>query len=738
MSDNEKRQTRTKPKYRIHWFRIIFTLILVAGLIGGGIVAGAVFNIVKDVPPLENTDFDSYAVTTQIMDMNGDYVDKLHAEENRVPVTYDEISPYAIQALIAIEDQRFEKYGGIDPIRIAGAMVANVKAGRVVQGGSTITQQLVGLVLLDRTEKSYTRKIKEAFLAMEMEKQYSKDEIITHYLNRAYFGGGAYGIEAAAQYFFAKHASELTVPEAALLAGVIQNPSKWSPIAYPNNALSRRNLVLGQMQEMGFITAAEAEEYKATEIALSEKRVTANKKDDVAYPNQSFIDHVIEEALEILDLENNEKLLYTGGYKIYTTLDTKVQKTMEDVYTDDANFPNKTIQSAMVVTDPKTGAVRGIVGGRHQTGSRQLNRATQSFRQPGSSFKPVAVYAPAFEAGYGPGTVVDDYPKMYEEHMFRNYDDTFRGLITMREAIRRSTNVVAVKAMEMTGVQTCYQFAQQFNFSQLIPDDMNLSTALGGLSVGVSPLELAGAYASFANEGVFIEPYVITRITDKSGRVIWEHKTEKKIVMSEETAYMITSCLLDVVTTGTAPQANLGDRQTAGKTGTTTDAKDVWFAGYTTDYVAVVWMGYDQPKRIASGGGGSLCGPIFKKVLAPIHQGLPAGEFVQPEGVTTVDIDLKSGLLPSSLTPPEFIGSGMFNSKSVPQEVSNVWEEVLVDPASGEAYTPRCPGLPEVRVALRRAVPWQNEAIEDIVPTDANLEYKVPCTLHNHKVLVLL
>jgi len=173
MSDNEKRQTRTKPKYRIHWFRIIFTLILVAGLIGGGIVAGAVFNIVKDVPPLENTDFDSYAVTTQIMDMNGDYVDKLHAEENRVPVTYDEISPYAIQALIAIEDQRFEKHGGIDPIRIAGAMVANVKAGRVVQGGSTITQQLVGLVLLDRTEKSYTRKIKEAFLAMEMEKQYT-------------------------------------------------------------------------------------------------------------------------------------------------------------------------------------------------------------------------------------------------------------------------------------------------------------------------------------------------------------------------------------------------------------------------------------------------------------------------------------------------------------------------------------------------------------------------------------
>lgn len=726
-----KHSPQKKAKYKIHWFRIILAAVLLVAVIGCGIAAGAIISVMKDVPSLEDTDFNNYAITTSIMDMNGNLVDNLHAEENRVPVTYDEISLNAVHALIAIEDQRFEKHNGVDPIRIGGAMLANIKAGRIVQGGSTITQQLVGLVMLDRNEKSYTRKLKEAVLAVQMEREYSKEEIITHYLNRAYFGGGAYGIEAAAQYFFAKNASELTVPEAATLAGMIQNPSKWSPISYPSNALSRRNLVLDQMVEMGYLTTAQAAQHKASEIVLSETRVTANETTTDSYANQSFVDHVIEEALTILELEENAKLLYTSGYVIHTTLDPKVQQAIEKIYFDDSNFPSESLQSAMIITEPSTGAIRGVVGGRHQTGSRQLNRATQAFRQPGSAFKPIMAYGPAFEAGYGPGTVVDDYPKVYGGHMFRNSDYKYRGLVTIRDAIRRSTNVVAVKTLEMVGVEAGYQFAKSLGFSMLGQNDMNLSAALGGLSIGVSPMEMAGAYGAFANEGVYIPPYAITKITDKNGKVLWEHKTEKQVVMSEETAYMVTDCLIEAVSSGTGNRGNLSGRQTAGKTGTTSDSKDVWFAGYTKQYVGIVWMGHDTPAKIPSGYGGSMCGPIFNKVMTQVHEGLPAESFTKPAGVVTVSIDTKSGLQPSELTPSEYVGSGMFNSKYTPQDISTAWQEVYVDPLSGELFTTACPGVPEVRVSLHREVPWQNEAVDGIVPADASLEITIPCSLHS-------
>ena len=288
MTENRRSQhasQKKKTRYKIHWFRILFAIIIVCGIIGCGIFAGVWASVAKDVPDLDSVDLDSYSVTSTILDKDGNQISNLHAEENRVPVEYNEISPNAVNALIAIEDQRFRSHNGIDPIRIAGAMVANIKAGTIVQGGSTITQQLVGLVFLDRTEKSYTRKIKEAILAMRIEKECSKDEIITHYLNRAYFGGGAYGIEAASEYFFAKHASDLTVPEAATLAGCIQNPSKWSPIGNPENALKRRNLVLDQMAECEFISQEEADQYKTTEIQLSEVRVTAKETGNKSFKN---------------------------------------------------------------------------------------------------------------------------------------------------------------------------------------------------------------------------------------------------------------------------------------------------------------------------------------------------------------------------------------------------------------------------------------------------------------------
>lgn len=730
-------QKKKKTKYKIHWFRILFALIIVCGIVGCGVFAGVWASVAKDVPDLNGVDLDNYSVTSVILDKDGNQIGDLHAEENRVPVDYSEISPNAVNALIAIEDQRFRSHNGIDPIRIAGAMVANIKAGHIVQGGSTITQQLVGLVFLDRTEKSYTRKMKEAVLSIRLEKQCSKDEIITSYLNRAYFGGSAYGIEAAAEYFFAKHASELTVPEAATLAGCIQNPSKWAPIYSMENAVSRRNLVLDQMVDCDFITQEEAEQYKATDIQLSEVRVTA-KESGNSMVYQSYVDHVIEEALDALGLdEDNAKALYTGGYVIHTTMDQAVQQRMEEVFNNDGNFPNSEVQAAMIVTDPTTGQIRGIVGGRHQQAARELNRATQSFRQPGSSFKPVAVYAPAFEAGYGPGTVVDDYPKDYGGHVFKNSSRSYSGLVTIRKGIISSLNVVAVKTMEMTGIDTCYKFAKSLGFSKLTDTDRNLSTALGGLTIGVSPLEMAGAYGTFANNGVYIQPYAVSQITDQNGKVLWERDVKKQSVMSEQSAYLLTSCLTDAATSGTGSRAKVSGHQTAGKTGTTSDNKDAWFAGYTKHYVGIVWVGYDTPKKLGSNGfGGTLCAPIFSKVMNTIHQGLPAENFAQPSGITSVAIDTKSGMLPSSLTPGEYIKSELFNSKYTPKEYSDVWEAVEVCPVSGQRMSPGCPGPAETRVALVRHEPWV--PIEGAVPADASLELRSECEVHTGAAAVNL
>ena len=737
-----ERPKKKKKKYKIHWLRIILTVLLLTIVIGSGAVLGIVYNAVKDMPPLDEAALSSYDISSYILDKDGNYVDKLHAGEYRVPVNFSEISPNMINALVAIEDQRFFDHKGIDPIRIAGAMVANIKAGRVVQGGSTITQQLAGMAMLDRNEKSYTRKIQEAAIAFKIEQEYSKNEIITMYLNRVFFGNNAYGVQAAAETFFGKDAKDLTIPESALLAGMIQNPSKWSPTKYPENALSRRNLVLSEMVDTGALNKAQSDTYKLEPITLAEFQGTGSESESSQYANQSFVDHVINEAISILGLEDNSRQLYTGGYIIHTTLDTNLQGKMEGIYNDDSQFPKgdstSILQSAMVLMQADTGEVRALVGGRNLTGARNLNRATQSVRQPGSSFKPIAVYGPAFEMGYSPGTVIDDYPKKYGSHVFKNYDHKYRGLMTCREALKNSTNVVAVKLLEKIGIENGYKFAESLGITSLISEgpsnDLNLSLALGGLTQGVSPLEMAGAYGAFANKGIYTKPYVITQITDSKGKVLYENQPERKSVMTEETAYMVTSALVSAVSEsgGTGGNGAIKGRQVAGKTGTTSDNKDYWFVGYTPQYVGAVWMGYDTPREIKSvTSAGRSCAPIFQKVMAYAHQDLPVVKFSQPSGITSVTIDTKSGLLPSALTPAEFQKSEIFNKNAVPKETSTAWQEVEIDPLSGELYTDKCPGPAEVKVFLHRETPWQDDVAPGFTPADADLEAPtVPCSLH--------
>lgn len=743
-SRTDKKLQKTKKKYKVNWLRTAIFAALVLMVIAGGIILGFTVHALKDLPDIEGVDFNNYSVTTKIMDKDGNYVEKLNSAENRIPVTFDEISPNAIAGLVAIEDQRFYDHNGVDVIRIGGAMLANLKAGRTVQGGSTIDQQLVGLVLLDRSEKSYTRKIREAALALKLDKMYSKDEIITFYLNRAYFGRGAYGIEAAANEFFSKSAKDLTVEESALLVGMIQNPSKWSPVSYPENALSRRNLVLSQMEDIGYLTKEQCEQFQATEITLNlNKNHTTNAEGQLVTTNQSFVDTVIEEALTTLGIEDNDSELYTGGYVIYTTLDPNLQSYMYSYYDNDANFPRseygELLQSSAVVIEPSSGAIRGLIGGRHVSGERQLNRVTQITRQTGSSIKPVAVYAPAFEAGYSPGSVMDDYPVNYNGHVFNNFTRACKGLMTYREAIKGSVNTVAVKVMEQIGVDTCYKFVENLGVTTLVPsgaaNDKNLSLALGGLTKGMSPLELAGAYSAFANDGVYIKPYTITKIENMNGVVLYEHKQEMHVAMKESTAYMVNSSLVSVCgeSGGTGSRAKLSGRPTAGKTGTTTDRKDYWFAGYTPQYACVVWMGYDQPKQINSikSAGGS-CGPVFKAIMEYAHQGLAVKDFNKPSDVVSVTIDTKSGLLPSELTPAEYQRSELFTTSTVPKETSKVWVSRNVCAESGGLYTEYCPGEPVSKVFLQREVPWQNNIAQGVsAPADSALEAPEPCTIHN-------
>jgi len=735
---------KRERKIKVNIYRVIILVALLFVFVVGGAGIGFVAGAIKNMPNIEDDNIWKFAITSTVYDKDNNKVDELHGEENRKPVKLDQISPHVKDALLAIEDQRFEKHKGVDLYRIAGAFVANIKSGRVVQGGSTLTQQLVGLSMLDRSEKSYKRKIQEAVIAIKIENDLSKDEILELYLNRVYFGHGAYGIEAAAQTFFGKSAKDLNIQESAMLAGVIQNPYKHSPILHPEAAKNRRAVVLNAMVDFGKLTQEEANKLKATPITITEK--TLNKKD---YKYQSFIDYVVEQAIDKLELKDGDtRKIYTEGYKIYTTLDTNIQNKMEEIYANPKKFPTSSqkdtiIQSAMVVLDPHTGEIKGLMGGRNQEGKRNFNRATQALRQPGSAIKPLVVYGPALEKGYSPATVLDDYPEAYQTYdgvwAPKNYNNRYRGLVSMRTGIQWSINTVAVKMLKQIGVAEGFRFAENLGITSLVAsgkqNDMGLSLALGGLTKGITPLELTAAYGTFANKGVYVEPYVIRKIEDANGNVIWENKTKKRVVMSEETAYLMTNMLETVVQAGTGTKAKLANRAVAGKTGTTSDNKDAWFVGYTPELVGVVWLGYDEPKQMSNViGGGNDAGPIWKEVMETAHKDLPPSQFQRPANIVNQTVDYKSGLLPSELTPQEFLVNEIFNKNFVPTEVSTVWVRAQIDPETGQLYTPNCPSPPVTKVFLKRPEPWSAEGLPDrfnnVVPEDAYLELPEYCTLH--------
>lgn len=514
-------------------------------------------------------------------------------------IGYEDIPKHMVDAVVAVEDRRYFEHDGMDMRAIGRAILKNITSGGTVQGGSTITQQLAKNVFLSH-ERTWSRKWNEVLLAKKIEENYSKQEIMGMYLNQIYYGEGAWGIDRAADTYFGKQAKQLTVAEAALLAGLIKAPSALTPYKHLEKALERRNVVLQLMKDQALISEDTYSKAHREPIQLLSSK--PNRVDNINYPY--YVDQIIREAMAQYELTENEVL--QGGLRIYTELDTDMQEAAEQVYAKEALFPDSTadqlIQSGAVLVDPRDGGIRALVGGRGEQPFRGFNRATQLKRQPGSTIKPIAVYTPALEQGYKPSDELVDEPINISGYEPQNADGSFHGRVSIYEALVNSYNIPAVKLLNEMGIEKGIDAAARFGIP-LTEGDHTLGLALGGLQDGVSPLHMAEAFGVFANDGVRIHAHAITRIESADGAVLAEFEKSEggEKVTEPATARTMTAMLEGVIKEGTGVAAALEDRPLAGKSGTTQmlgttgyGAKDNWFVGYTPQLVGAVWLGYDK------------------------------------------------------------------------------------------------------------------------------------------------
>ena len=664
-----RQQTSRKQKKKKSAGKILFPLFVtffVVIIILFGISFGMYAAISREIKDMDIKNLSlNYSSAVYYTDERGNSheLEQLFNEGNRIWLNPDQIPKVMKDAVVAIEDERFYKHNGVDLKRTTGAfinwMVEKMGGQKASYGGSTLTQQVVKNITHEK-ERSSMRKIKEMMRAIAIERELSKDEIITLYLNIVFFANNSYGVEAAANIYFDKTALELDLHEAATIAGITQRPSYYDPIKNPENALTKRNTVLSKMYEHSMITEEEYEKSKSKDLDLK-----GDHKEKQSKVYSYFVDQVINDVIYDLQVEKGyteafaTQQVYNGGLKIYTTMDVDVQNAMEEVYENPSNFPGTSAaqkaESAMVIMDHQTGQIKGIVGGRGvKKDSRGLNRATQSKRQPGSSFKPISVYAPSIELGkITAATPVKDEKITIGDWSPKNAYSGYEGAISLRRAIEISSNTVAVKTLQDLGVETSYNYLKdKFHISTLDSADKSLSPlGLGGLTHGVTVEEMTAAYAAFANDGQYIKPHTYTKVVDNKGKVLLENKSEKQYAVSKATAYIMTDLLTSVVkgSSGTGKLARLGDMPVAGKTGTTNDDKDKWFVGYTPYYVGTVWYGFDTPKSIRKAGvGTNVSAQIWKKVMEKVHADLEVKEFEIPDEVERVKACNRSGKLASS------------------------------------------------------------------------------------------
>lgn len=638
-----------------------------------------------DIPNWKKLDLDKlYAQPTSsvVYDASGRAVGSFASGRTRVWTPLSEIPEQVRNAFIAAEDQRFYEHNGISVRRIFAALINNLRTRSYSQGASTITQQLIKLTHLSET-KTLSRKAQEAVLAMQLERRLSKDEILECYLNTIYFGKGAYGIGAAAEVYFSKEVSELTLAEAALLAGVIKAPSNYAPHLNPEKSLERRNLVLGRMADCGFISGTQADGAKQEGLRLA---MADNGNERYGW----FMDAALEEAADRLVMSVDEVL--SAGYVIRTAFEPALQEAADALFADDTNFPasapdGEKVQAALTAIRPESGEICAIIGGREYEVQRGLNRAIDIQRSPGSAIKPVSVYAAAIDAhGFTPTSLVEDTPREFDGgYSPGNAGGNTYGTVTLREALSRSLNIATVDLADLIGVNAVRNYAVRFGLD-LDLQDSSLALSLGSMTHGVSPAELCAAYAALANGGTRVEPHIIRCIEDAEGRVLYRAPSPEGRAVKDSTAYMLTDMLKTAAATGSAKALASAGIPTAGKTGTVSDVdgstRDIWTAAYTPDLALTVWMGYDSPDdshRLPSSEGGSgyparLCAAFLKS----IRPQLSCADFTRPPSVRTALVDslaleADKVLLATEKTPADYVTTELFHPENMPQDFSDNW-----------------------------------------------------------------
>ncbi|MCK5513171.1 MAG: PBP1A family penicillin-binding protein, partial [Deltaproteobacteria bacterium] len=574
-----------------------------------------------DLPRLTSVEDYTPKTVTQVFSENGEIIAEFFVEKRYI-IPIEEMPATLIRAFISSEDARFFEHQGIDLLSIFRALIKNIKSMDIVQGGSTITQQITKSLLLS-PEKSYTRKIKEAILARRIENSLSKRDILSIYLNQIYLGHRSYGVEAAALTYFGKHASELNLAESALLAGLPKAPSAYSPIRHPLKAQKRQRYVLQRMLQRGYITKGQAKE--AADMILN--IVPPENKNIKVAP------YFTEHLRQYLENTYGTDLLYGEGLKVYTPLNLLMQKSaqravesgLNDFETREGSQKDESrVQGALVAMEPRTGHVKALVGGVKFL-ENQFNRAIQARRQLGSAFKPI-VYAAALDKDYVTTTIIIDSPlifKIKSDMEFwepRNYDLEFKGPITLRKALAYSRNIITIKILQDIGIDYVINYAKRLGIDS--PLNRDLSLALG--SSGISLLEITRAYAVFANQGFKVEPIFITKVTDRNGTVLEENKPRLSQAISPQTSYIMTSLLKSVVEEGTGRKVKALHRPCAGKTGTTNDVRDAWFIGFTPHIIAGTWVGFDDEKPLGKHETGAVAAsPIWLKFMQEVLEGTP-------------------------------------------------------------------------------------------------------------------
>ncbi len=780
------------------WARkIAFTFVQVflicaigVGIVGISAGIGLFKGVLATAPDIGNIDVTPTGFSTFVYDIEGNQTAKLvSTDSNRIPVTIDMVPQNLQDAFVAVEDERFYEHNGIDIKGIIRAGYTALTTGNFSQGASTITQQLLkNNVFTDWTSEDsladkFKRKFQEQYLALELEKVMSKEDILINYMNTINLGQNTLGVQAASLRYFDKSVSDLTLSECAVIAGITQNPSKYNPITHPDKNAERRDKVLNDMKEQGYITQEEYDEAKADDV-YSRIQIADSENDDTSV-NTYFVDALTDDVLEdLIAAGYNETqaftLLYSGGLKIYSTQDPKIQRICDDVFNDAANFPENTKwylnyeltiekangdkenhstemfqsywkenrsssfnliyssqeeayadieayksavmgagdevfgetisltpqpQVSLIVEDQQTGYIVAMEGGRGaKSASRTLNRATDTVRQPGSTFKIVSTYAPALDsAGMTLATVMNDAPFCYADGRPVNnwYSSGYKGLCSLRYGIEQSLNVVTVKTLTQITPQLGYDYLLNFGFTTLVEreerngrvfSDIQQPLALGGLTDGVTNEELNAAYACIANGGTYIKPKLYTKVLDHDGNIILDNTTpQSRQVIKESTAFLLTSAMVDVVTVGTGGSVNFGGMAIAGKTGTTTGPTDAWFAGYTPYYTATVWAGFDNNVKLNSTEN-NLAKKLWRTTMAKIHEGLPNEGFSgPPAGVVTATVCSRSGKLPIEGLCDGTLRTEYFAEGTVPTESCDVHYAGQVCTYSN---LPACEGCP--------------------------------------------